>query len=112
MKERYWTTRNGNKRPIADMDDGHLVNTIAMLERNAEKAQKKVERIGGDLADWTAEALFSPEYGWLNDELEKRITTGQIKRGLGPTYKGARGVGANKPDESDAAVRFSLLELD
>lgn len=31
----YWTTREGNKIRIIDMDDKHLLNTMHMLVRNA-----------------------------------------------------------------------------
>jgi len=33
---KYWTTSDGRKLRICDMDDGHLANTITMLDRAAE----------------------------------------------------------------------------
>ncbi len=32
-----WTCRDGRKVRVCDMDDRHLLNTIAMMERNAAK---------------------------------------------------------------------------
>lgn len=106
---RTWTMKNGNTIEISRMDDGHLVNTIGMLERNADKAAKQAVKLGADPADWSAEELFKPQYTWLKEELEMRIKTGRMKRGLGPTYKGAN---KNKEEPDDSAIRFSLLELD
>ena len=33
----YWETKNNKKIPIKDMDNNHLVNTLKMLLRNAER---------------------------------------------------------------------------
>lgn len=40
MSRRYWETKDGKRIPITKLDDGHLDNIIALLER-AAKAQKE-----------------------------------------------------------------------
>lgn len=36
MNTKTWTTKDGTKTRIKDMDDGHLLNTIKFIERMAE----------------------------------------------------------------------------
>lgn len=42
----YWETKNNKKIPIKDMDNNHLVNTLKMLLRNAEREDFYDEHIG------------------------------------------------------------------
>jgi hypothetical protein len=40
-----WTTRDGRELLISEMSTQHLANTIAMLERNAERRVRAICRI-------------------------------------------------------------------
>jgi hypothetical protein len=40
-KDYYWTMKNGQKINVDDMDVSHLRNTLKMILRNIEAAEKK-----------------------------------------------------------------------
>ena len=70
MTRRKWTTMDGRQIPIADMDLGHLANTIRMLGGALEKARaatdrRAVDRIEGDLL------ALQAEYDSRGDEIDK-----------------------------------------
>ena len=53
-KDYYWTMKNGQKINVDDMDVQHLRNTLKMILRNIEAAEKKVPKykfeLRGDIA--------------------------------------------------------------
>ena len=56
----YWTTKDGQKISVDDMDINHLRNTLKMLIRNAtsiaiQKARTKSFKVNGELAQEDAD---------------------------------------------------------
>ena len=67
----YWTTQNGNKIDIDEMDINHLRNTLKMLVRNTEKKKqaKPKFQIQGEIAQ---EMIFNELMNELmGDELDE-----------------------------------------
>lgn len=93
MSEAMWTRSNGQKVPIASMNDHHLKSAIAMMQRNGYVSARAVQDalFGGrpngegaqDAFDKECEGLFdgvpSELLDSLNDELVRR---------QGPDYLG------------------------
>ena len=81
--QKTWTTKDGTEIAISKMKDSHLLNTIAMLERNADKGVTRVVSMGycGDDDFETGEIQVLEgdeyldsieEYSWLVDEAKNR----------------------------------------
>ena len=90
---KLWTMQDGNKIRICDMGDSHLTNTIAMLERMAERKTQNAITAGynilcmiqGEMAEMSIEndlrhledygidpSEISPLYGDLLDDQTRR----------------------------------------
>lgn len=66
MREYYWTMKNGQKINVDDMDVNHLRNTLKMILRNIEAAEKKVPKykfeLHGDIAQDHVAQMEDEEY--------------------------------------------------
>ena len=66
MREYYWTMKNGQKINVDDMDVNHLRNTLKMILRNIEAAEKKVPKykfeLHGDIAQDHVAQMEGEEY--------------------------------------------------
>lgn len=65
-KDYYWTMKNGQKINVDDMDVNHLRNTLKMILRNIEAAEKKVPKykfeLYGDIAQDHVAQMEDEEY--------------------------------------------------
>lgn len=94
---RYWVTRDGRAMLVAEMEDGHLINTIRFIERNEEAYRLRmllaltnipewmeprgdmaqdafdaeVDRLAGAGEEGDLEDLFL-QYRWLREEAAER----------------------------------------
>lgn len=85
-----WTQRNGQQIHVSEMDDGHLANTIAMLERKGRIGSAaaifairavKPERAKEDIAD-VFERRLKPLDEWLDTlraERRRRREDAQVR---------------------------------
>lgn len=73
-----WTTREGEQIRIADMGDGHLLNTIRYIERRVSQVQqtKSLQEVP---LEAIAVRLF-PHFADMLKEVKRRI---DVKRGNG-----------------------------
>lgn len=44
MEDEIWTTRDGRKIAVGDMDEQHVRNTLRMILRNRRRMQERVEK--------------------------------------------------------------------
>ena len=65
-KDYYWTMKNGQKINVDDMDVNHLRNTLKMILRNIEAAEKKVPKykfeLHGDISQDHVVQMEDEEY--------------------------------------------------
>ena len=72
-KDYYWTMKNGQKINVDDMDVSHLRNTLKMILRNIEAAEKKNKpkykfELHGDIArDHIAQMEDEEYYADISD---------------------------------------------
>lgn len=82
-QEVYWTTKDGRRMNVDDMDNNHVRNAFKMLIRNVEQLNKRIVEhnaeitkkkanlftINGDIAlDQMEQEMFNDEFG---DDLEE-----------------------------------------
>jgi hypothetical protein len=74
--EYIWTTRDGKKINVNDMDTNHLRNSLKMLMRylHAQRSKPKDIKVNGEIASEHADAYEvwkATGYDMLNDENEE-----------------------------------------
>lgn len=87
MNTKKWTTKDGQRIRIKDMEDSHLLNTIRFLERTWEKRKASMLSdfpcFNGEMAQYYAEQEWDrladtdieeacPIYNDMVDEAERR----------------------------------------
>jgi len=80
--KKIWTTKDGGDVEITNMEDSHLINTIKLLERNAENGVEVVFSLGWgekDYPEFDSDVLYGKHYldtvdsyKYLKQEAKKR----------------------------------------
>lgn len=98
-----WTTREGERIEISDMKLGHLLNSMAMLERNAKRA---LQTLGAPHAEDAhvieAASILFPQY----------VAMGRVLKQRTDAAKAGGCVDEYPDDHPTTTMRFKLLELD
>ena len=87
MNTKKWRTKEGIKIRIKDMDNNHLLNTIALIKRNVIKFQMNIPApcFQGEMADYFAnqeyDRLVSADIGELIPIYDDMIIEAK-KRGI------------------------------
>ena len=83
MNTKVWTTADGKSIRICDMDNGHLLNTIRLLERMADTdagyaAAFAELDIGPDAYEWVNDCSNTGDYYPIYDDMVEEA----LRRGL------------------------------
>jgi len=70
-----WKTREGSKIRICDMEDSHLINSINMLKRKAERYKYTVPypMFNGEMAQMMAEREYDVMMDMTDEELAEDL---------------------------------------
>lgn len=70
----YWTTREGKKLKISEMETSHIKNCIALLDRNLTIAINRAMNTGEDFDEFSCPRLpyICTLYDALVEELKNR----------------------------------------
>ena len=73
MKEPvYWTTKDGTKMNVDDMDDNHIRNAFKMLLRNIEKLKTNAEKKSlGEFLELRGEMAIDLMETGMMDEMDE-----------------------------------------
>jgi hypothetical protein len=85
-----WRTKEGRVMLISEMDDGHLINSIKLLERQANGEQRAIALIAVALSEWkpspTAMAMIEKIFADMDNPVmppgHKELRAEATRRGL------------------------------
>jgi hypothetical protein len=85
-----WRTKEGRVMMIKEMDDGHLINSIKLLERQANGDQRAIALIAVALSEWkpspTAMAMIQKIYADMDNPVmppgHKELRAEATRRGI------------------------------